>query len=92
MKMQDKIQLANWLRSNATLHDVETTSRFGLVENERFTERAREVYRFLWTWSAHRFEGQAGRLQNDVYYRHGMLGLDRRFARVNRIIRKIIEE
>ncbi len=86
MLRKDKIQLAIWLRAGATYNEVVNISPIGLVGNERFTPRAVEAYVFLWTWSAHRFEGQAGRLQNDHYRDHGMLGLHRRFDRVNRII------
>jgi hypothetical protein len=91
MNNKDKQQLRHWICSNASYNDVINASRFGLVENERFTERAREVFIFLWTWSAHRFEGAAGKLQNDIYYYHGMQGIDRRIARIQRIIQHIKE-
>lgn len=89
LSMKDRIQIARWLKSGATLDEVLNAPRFGLVENERFSERAREVYIWLWTWSAHRFEGKAGRQQNDIYCKYGMAGLYRRFARVNRIIENL---
>jgi len=89
MNMKDTLQVSHWLRSGATWNDVMQASRYGLVENERFTERAREVYTWLWTWSAPRFHGRANDLQDAIYAQHGMKALQRRYARVNRIIAKL---
>lgn len=86
---KDRQQIAAWLNSGASYNDVVNAPRIGLVENERFSERAREVYIWLWTWSAHRFEGSAGRKQSDIYYRYGMAGLNRRIERVKRIIERL---
>lgn len=87
LSLQDKRQLSYWLGSKATLAEVEAVPRFGLVNNERFTERARDAYRFLWTWGALRFEGRAGRLQDTFQWLHGKAALDRRIARVQRLIK-----
>lgn len=89
MEMKDKIQLQRWVASGASLAEVESVSRFGLVDNERFTERAREVYRWLWTWGAPRFSGTANAMQERVYAKHGMPALNRRYARVSRILARI---
>lgn len=91
MLMKDKIAVGNWLRINLSYNEVMKISRYGLVENERFTDRAKEVYIFLWTWSAPRFEGLAGNLQEVVYKKHGHNALHRRYARVNRMIQNIIK-
>jgi hypothetical protein len=89
MLMKDQIVLRNWLRSGATLAEVESVSRFGLVDNERFTEQARRAYKLLWTWSASRFAGVAGLKQERAYARLGSDGLRRRFERCNRIIARL---
>lgn len=52
MQPKDLVQLRVWLVSGATMADVESTSSYGLVGNERFTEQARRAYRMLWVWSA----------------------------------------
>lgn len=83
LNMKDSIQLSNWLRGGATLGEVESVERFGLVENERFTEAARERFRFIHRWSAPRFCGQSGEAQERFYLMHGWAALDRRIARVN---------
>lgn len=54
MNLKDRNQVAIWLQSGASLREVEQTSPFGLVQNLRFTERARRTYRLIWTWSTHR--------------------------------------
>lgn len=89
MEMKDKIQLQRWINSGASLAEVESVSRFGLVNNERFTERAREVYVWLWTWSTARFSGTAGALQDRLHRRRGMAALNRRYTRVSRILARI---
>lgn len=89
MLIKDQIVLRNWLRSGATLAEVESVSQFGLVDNERFTEQARRAYKLLWTWSAPRFAGVAGMKQDRAYARIGGDRLRRRFERCNRIIAKL---
>jgi len=89
MLMKDTIALGNWLRSKATLAEVESVSQYGLLDNERFTEQARRAYRLLWTWSAPRFGGIAGLKQERAYARLGADGLRRRFERCNRIIARL---
>lgn len=87
MELKDQIQLANWLSAGASLVEVESISTTGLVGNKRFTEAARRAYVFLWTWSVPRFSGQAGQVQDAIYKKHGMKALERRYARVQRIIK-----
>lgn len=84
MLMRDRIQLGYWLRGNASLADVENAGAIGLVENVRFTERARSKFRFVWAWSTERFEGRAGAAQERFYKLHGMAALNRRISRVKR--------
>lgn len=86
MNMQDRITLSRWLASKASLAEVEQASCYGLVGNVRFTERARHLYRVLWTWSAPRFAGFAGMKQDRMYERMGKDALNRRMARCKRII------
>lgn len=89
METKDKIQLQRWVTSGASLAEVESVERFGIVGNERFTERARDVYVWLWTWGAARFSGAAGAAQESLYRRHGMAALNRRYARVSRMLARI---
>lgn len=83
LTLKDKTILVGWLRSGATLAEIEC---IGLVGNERFTEAARRAYIFLWTWSTLRFTGRAGDLQDAYYDKHGIVGLMRRINRVRRLI------
>lgn len=89
LSMKDKLQLSYWLKSKATYDEVINAFSPGIVHNIRFTEDARKAYIFLWTWSAPRFEGEAGRLQDIVYNKYGSKALDRRYKRIARIINKI---
>ena len=86
LNMQDTIVLCGWLASNATLSDVNAVASVGLVENVRFSEKTRNRYIYYWVWSTSRFSGLAGILQEAFYKRHGIDGLNRRFARINRVI------
>jgi hypothetical protein len=83
---RDKDTLHCWIRNGASLAEIESVSRIGLVGNERFNEAARTAFIFLWTWSAPRFAGRAGRLQDNYYTVHGSDGLMRRINRVRRLI------
>lgn len=85
MEMKDRRALANWIRSNASLSEVEGTSRFGLVDNERFTYQAVRAFKLLWSWSSHRFAGPAGKAQDRFIDKCGNDALERRFARAKRI-------
>jgi hypothetical protein len=89
MKMKDLEQLRRWLAGNATLEEVENTSTFGLVGNERFTENARRAYMLLWTWGAPRFSGVADTKQDRFFNRCGYPALMRRFERSKAIAAKI---
>lgn len=90
MQTKDKIVLAQWLRTRASLADVGAVSSRGLVDNERFTENARRAYRLIWTWSAYRLGGTAGRRQDRVWSKCGREFLDRRIERCRRIAAAII--
>lgn len=91
MSPRDREQLRRWIAGRASLAEVETPGSIGLIGNERFTEDARRVYRWLWTWGAPRFGGEAGRLQDRLYMRRGAAALARRYDRVARILARIKE-
>ncbi len=84
MSPKDRQVLAAWLRSRASLKEVEAIAPVGLVENERFTPTALRAFRLLWTWSAFRFSGPAGRAQDRFFDRRGPLALTRRIERAQR--------
>jgi len=84
MQMKDRLQLQTWLRSNASLAEVMRVPRFGLVENERFTEKARKHFLFLWRWGSTR-----NMVRHNKFYR--VMGADAYFRRIKRV-RLIIEE
>ena len=84
MNIKDRLAIANW--KHASLADVESVSQYGLVENERFTPRAKRTFRLLHEWGCHRY---SSRKQNDWYFLHGTGGIDRRIARVNRLAEAI---
>lgn len=83
---KDATTLANWILGGATLNGVMLCSRIGLVENERFSERARDRFVYYWTWSTDRLDGRAGDLQQRMFDRGGYAALLRRFERVRRVI------
>lgn len=84
MNMKDRLALRNW--KGATLSDVESISRIGLVENERFTPRSLRTFRLLHTWGGVRFSSSA---QDMHFLMHGMNGINRRIARVQRLAKAI---
>jgi hypothetical protein len=86
LTLKDKCVLQSWLRSGATLAQVEAIERIGLVGNERFTEAARDRFVLLWTWSTYRFHGQAGMLQDSYERQYGLTALLRRINRVRRVL------
>lgn len=86
MNIKDTLILQQWLRSGASLADVERAQRIGLVGNVRFTERAVRAYRLLWTWGAARFSSA----EQDRYCgKCGYPALQRRIARARAIIEKL---
>lgn len=91
LSIKDRIALKSWLLTRLSLADVESFSRSGVVENERFTDRAREIYFVLWTWSAERFHGEPGRLQDAFEERFGHARLLQRIERCKRFINRLIE-
>lgn len=88
---KDRCVLSAWLRANVTLEQVEAVSRFGLVDNERFTEAAVRAYRLLWTWSAWRLHGAAGDWHERVRNKLGAEFHQRRMARCMRILNRLKE-
>lgn len=81
MEMKDRLALAAWLRSGASLTDVNSLNRYGAVENERFTEQARRAFYLIWSWSAWRTEGEAGDKQYRYLKARGVEALERRHQR-----------
>lgn len=87
MNSKDKQQLVLWLRTNATLNQVESTSNIGLVGNVRFSHDAIRWYKFIWEFSCHRLSSAK---QDEIYNKHGLKALHRRFNRVNRIVNNLL--
>lgn len=86
---RDQATLAGWLRTRRTLHEVESINRLGLVGNARFSERTRDWFKFLWTWSAPRFAGPEGRRHGRAWDRLGRLKYDRRIERVQKLVQRL---
>lgn len=84
----DREALRRWIVGGASLREVET-SQIGLVGNVRYSQRVIDVFRFLWLWSAPRFSGEYGAAQERVYRKGGMAALERRKAKVDRIIARL---
>lgn len=91
MNSKDSQILAGWFRSGASLADVKSIDSIGIVGNVRFSESARRAFILAWNWSAPRFSGRAGLLQDRVWNRHGAEFLNRRIARCNRIIARFLQ-
>jgi hypothetical protein len=92
MQLCDVVQVQKWLKTNTSLAEVESTRSVGLVENTRFTNQAVRLYRLLWCWSAQRFSGDYGTIQERYYKRRGLAALNRRIARCQRLISKMVSE
>lgn len=90
MNTRDILQLSYWVHGRASLASVETAERFGLVDNDRFSESARRAFVLYWTWSAIRVSGRADALQDRCYRAHGMAGLHRRIARARRLAARVL--
>lgn len=90
MTSEDETMLVRWLHAGTSLRDAEEMQWVGRY-NQRYSDRAVQVYRFLWTWSAARYHGVAGAQQDAVYLKGGIKALNRRFARVHRIIARLLE-
>lgn len=90
MEAKDILQLSYWVHGRASLADVESVDRIGLVDNERFTEQARRAFVLYWTWSTFRHSGRADWLQERCYRAHGMDGLKRRIARAHRLMARVL--
>lgn len=92
LTLQDKQQVAHWLRGGATLAEVRSIPAVGLVGNVRFTERARDLYTHLWGWSAHRCTGFYCVMQDKLFARGGLSAVDTRIARTCAQIERIKKE
>lgn len=86
----DQQVLHMWLTVKLSLADVDAATEMGLVGNARFTQKAKQAYFHLWTWSADRFDGEAGRLQDAYYKRFGASRLKKRIERCNRLIYRFL--
>lgn len=89
LSIRDRATLASWLSANMAMSDVENLSIVGAVENKRFNESIVKLYEMLWTWSAHRFHGDAGQLQDAYEARFGSQRLQKRIDRCNKLIKRI---
>lgn len=92
MKACDVIQVEKWLKNKVSLEEAEKTSSVGLVDNIRFTPNALRLYRLLWCWSAQRFSGDYGIMQERYYKRRGMAALNRRIARCQKYIERMVSK
>lgn len=90
MNVHDLIQVQTWIKTYATLADVENAERVGLVENVRFSAQAKRLFTLLWYWSAPRFHGCAGQQQDRFYQKCGPAALERRIKRCQNIIQRLI--
>jgi len=88
MRPQDRETVRRWIVSGASLNDVirESLNRVGVVGNERFSPRATRLFIELWTWSAPRYDGTAGKRQTRAYAWGGMLFLHNRRQRCAKIV------
>lgn len=84
MTAKDRLVLARWIRSGATLGQVEDTASVGIVGNKRFTPAAVRAYKLVWLWCSHRFGGEMGRRQQRAYNRLGKDRFQRRLERGRR--------
>lgn len=87
MNMKDTLQLANWLDSRASYNDVKYVARFGLVDNERFTEQARRAFFLAWTWSGESLSDEA---KYRFWKRCGEVAFQRRIQRCRRMINRFL--
>jgi hypothetical protein len=86
MDIQDTLCVQRWLKMKMSLAEVESVESIGMVDNKRFSRNAIRLFRLLWSWSAHRFSGEAGRKQDQYYARRGKEALNRRIERCQKFI------
>lgn len=89
MHPKDLAQVQTWLQAGCSWAEVEDTHPIGLLDNVRFTSDAKRLFFLLWAWSAPRFTGRAGILQDRAYQKGGIDAVNRRIARCNKIIERI---
>lgn len=89
MNIKDKLQAYAWIQAGCSWYEVDNIQPIGLVGNVRFTSDAKRLFFLLWAWSAPRFSGRAGILQDRAYQTGGIAAVNRRIARCNRIIERI---
>lgn len=87
-KDRDRWQIQEWLRQGRSYNSIADLPSTGLVDNTRFTERARRMYLKLWVWSEGHFSSV---LQDRCYHRLGRLAYYRRIERCQRIIKSLKE-
>lgn len=85
MTPRDQQHLAYWLGTGCSLAEVEAVDKIGIVGNVRFSERARDWFRLIWTWSAPRFEGLAGFKHDRAYAKLGRERYNRRIQRIKQL-------
>lgn len=86
MSPQDREALRRWIVSGSSLNDVLRARTEGLVGNTRFSPRAVRFFVELWTWSAPRYSGPAGKRQDRAYAWGGMQFLHNRMQRCAKIV------
>ena len=91
MNIKDTLQLSNWINSRASLADVESVDRYGIVGNERFTESARAGVCAHLAMVRHRFSGSIGARQEMLWNRHGRDFVERRIQRCKRITQQFLK-
>lgn len=83
MKLKERAIIANWRGLSA--YEVENIQRLGLVDNIRFDERTRKTWLRVWYWSNFKFCDSGAWSQDKYWVRHGQVGLERRYARAQKL-------
>lgn len=84
MNAKDTQVLCNWIAGGASAAEIEGLSRFGLVDNERFSERARRRFLLICEWSNFRMSSAA---QEKFWLLHGRNAFYRRMNRARALAR-----
>ncbi len=77
--------LEKYYSLNTSLNSLDKMRRFGSLSEIEYKWR-----RMFWEWSAPRFHGRAGKLQDRCYKAFGLAGVDRRIARIAKLKEKYI--
>ena len=86
--IKDRRAIATWCRTKASYDSVANTSSIGLVENIRFTEKARCFYLKLWLWSSMK---PSQHEQAIIWDKMGTDFVKRRIERANKISKSLAE-